>query len=139
MFFHPKGADLCPAVCGSYKKGRTNTLQGQKTDKLPADHIVPAALGSSPRRQVQSPLAWDVSVVDGVIQALLPREDLKRAPDKLQDSEMDLTVPLLPFWFSPIQLCPGKWPPGFSHSLTPKAGSGEMKPELPMKPIPHLL
>lgn len=89
--------------------------------------------------QVQSPLSWCVSVVDGVIQALLPREDLKRAPDKLQASEMDLTVPLLPFWLNPIQLCPGKWPPGFSHSLTPKAGAGEMKPELPMTPIPRLL
>lgn len=47
--------------------------------------------------QVQSPLAWDVSVVDGVIQALLPREDLKRELEKLQDSEMELTVPPSPF------------------------------------------
>lgn len=47
--------------------------------------------------QVQSPLAWDVSVVDGVIQALLPREDLKGELEKLQDSEMELTVPPSPF------------------------------------------
>lgn len=50
--------------------------------------------------QIQSPLAWDVSVVDGVIQALLPREDLKRELEKLHDSEMELTVPPLPFWFT---------------------------------------
>lgn len=85
-------------------------------------------------------MAWDVSVVDGVIQALLPREDLKRAPGKLQNSEMELTFPPLAFLVhNPIQLFPGKWPPGFPHSLPPKAGAGEMKPELPMKLIPRLL
>lgn len=47
--------------------------------------------------------------------------------------------PLAFLIYNPIQLCPGKWPPGFSHSLTSKAGAGEMKPELPMKPIPCLL
>lgn len=45
-------------------------------------------------------MAWDVSVVDGDIQALLLREDLKGAPGKLQDSEMELTVPPSPFWFT---------------------------------------
>lgn len=98
MFFHPKGAELCSAVCGSYK-GRTHTFQVAENSQTACWPHCPCCSWVFSINTGSESSGLGCAVV-GVIQALLPKEDLKRALEKLQDSEMELTMPPSPFWFT---------------------------------------